>query len=85
MWPLYLACCSLVELHGSVGLYRLAVKWGDFAGPARRPAQAEAPEMGLTVFFLALGLTTLAAYIRWASSMRRSAGERYVPTWPQPR
>ena len=47
MWPLYLVLLFLVELHGSVGLYRLAVKWGGFADGDARPAQAQAPEMGL--------------------------------------
>jgi fumarate reductase subunit C len=31
-WPLYLVLLFSVELHGGVGLYRLAVKWGWFEG-----------------------------------------------------
>src|SRR4026208_1818531 len=31
-WPLYLVLLFAVELHGGVGLYRLAVKWGWFEG-----------------------------------------------------
>ena len=31
-WPLYLVLLFAVELHGGIGLYRLAVKWGWFAG-----------------------------------------------------
>ena len=33
MWPLYILLLLAVELHGGIGLYRLAVKWGSFAGP----------------------------------------------------
>ena len=32
-WPLYILLLLAVELHGGIGLYRLAVKWGWFAGP----------------------------------------------------
>jgi fumarate reductase subunit C len=31
-WPLYLVLLLAVELHGGIGLYRLAVKWGWFEG-----------------------------------------------------
>ena len=31
-WPLYLALLFAVEVHGSIGLYRLALKWGWFMG-----------------------------------------------------
>ena len=33
MWPLYLVMLFAVEFHGGIGLYRLALKWGWFAGP----------------------------------------------------
>ena len=32
-WPLYILLLLAVEIHGGVGLYRLAVKWGVLAGP----------------------------------------------------
>jgi fumarate reductase subunit C len=43
-WLLYLVLLFAVELHGGVGLYRLAVKWGWFAGAhadagRRRPGE----------------------------------------------
>ena len=31
-WPLYILLLLAVELHGGIGLYRLAVKWGWFTG-----------------------------------------------------
>ena len=34
-WPLYILLLLAVELHGGIGLYRLAVKWGWLAGTTR--------------------------------------------------
>ena len=89
-WPLYLVLLFCVELHGGIGLYRLAVKWGWFEGKRRRTRAAAAQaalKWALTVFFLVLGLATLAAYIKIGIEHRDRYGERYVPTWTaaQPR
>ena len=51
-WPLYLVLLFCVELHGGIGLYRLAVKWGWFAGKdaecdAPRPQAAEVGAVGV--------------------------------------
>lgn len=82
-WPLYLALLFAVEVHGSVGLYRLAVKWGWFEG---RDARASRRRLkwamwGLIAFLLTLGVTTLLAEIRMGIEHAPRAGERYVPTW----
>jgi fumarate reductase subunit C len=81
-WPLYLVLLFSVELHGGVGLYRLAVKWGWFEGddPIRTRKLLKQLKWGITVFFLALGLLTLAAYMKIGYEHRNRAGERYVPT-----
>jgi fumarate reductase subunit C len=75
-----------VELHGGIGLYRLAVKWGWFAGAhadaTRR--RLKALKWALTAFFLALGLATLAAYIKLGIEHAPRAGEPYTPAWVQP-
>jgi fumarate reductase subunit C len=39
---------------------------------------------GITVFFLVLGLTTLAAYMKLGHEHRDRVGERYVPSWAAP-
>ena len=56
-WPLYLVLLFAVELHGGVGLYRLAVKWGWFEGedPNRTRVLLKRLKRGITVFFLTLG------------------------------
>jgi fumarate reductase subunit C len=81
-WPLYLVLLFSVELHGGVGLYRLAVKWGWFEGddPNRTRALLKRLKWGITVFFLALGLLTLAAYMKIGYEHRYRAGEPYIPT-----
>jgi fumarate reductase subunit C len=82
-WPLYLALLFVVEVHGSVGLYRLAVKWGWFMGrdPRAGRRRLRRAMWALIVFLLALGLTTLAADIRLGIEHAPRAGERYVPSW----
>ena len=81
MWPLYLLLLFLVELHGGVGLYRLAVKWGDFSDPAAARRKLKRMKWAFTMFFLALGLLTLAAYIKLGIEARSRVGETYTPAW----
>jgi fumarate reductase subunit C len=80
-WPLYILLLLAVELHGGIGLYRIAVKWGWFAG---RDANAtrrhlKRAKWAITVFFLALGFATLAAYIKIGIAHQDRYGERYLP------
>ena len=86
VWPLYLVLLFAVELHGGIGLYRLAVKWGWFAGadPNATRRRLKTLKWALTAFFLALGLATLAAYIRIGIEHAPNAGERYTPAWVRP-
>lgn len=81
MWPLYLVLLFLVELHGGIGLYRLAVKWGQFKNPIAMRRRLKRLKWGLTAFFLILGLTTLAAYVKLGMAHEAHVGEHYVPTW----
>ena len=79
MWPLYLVLLFMVEIHGGIGLYRLAVKWGWPAHPdaARARRRLKRLKWSLTAFFLILGLLTLAAYIKLGIEHAPRAGERY--------
>lgn len=82
MWPLYLVLLIAVELHGSIGLYRLAVKWGWFDGddPRATRKKLKAFKNVMGIFLIALGLATLAAYMKIGYDHRDKAGEKYVPT-----
>jgi fumarate reductase subunit C len=84
-WPLYLVLLFCVELHGGIGLYRLAVKWGWLQGkdPEAGRKRLKTAKWALTVFFLVLGLATLAAYMKIGHSHRDRVGEPYTPAWVQ--
>lgn len=84
-WPLYLVMLFAVEIHGGIGLYRLAVKWGWFQGSDANATRRRLQQVkwALTAFFLVLGLATLAAYVKIGYEHRDRAGEPYVPASAQ--
>lgn len=79
MWPLYILLLLAVELHGSIGLYRLCLKWGWFEGKDARKSRVRLRQAkyAITIFFLSLGFLTLAAYIKIGLEHKDRAGERY--------
>jgi fumarate reductase subunit C len=83
MWPVYLVMLFAVELHGGVGLYRLALKWGWFSGPDANATRRRLRTLKwtLTAFFIVLGLATLAAYVRIGIGHAGHYGEPYAPAW----
>lgn len=82
MWPLYLILLLAVELHGSIGLYRLAVKWGWFDGknPKKTRANLQKLKLFISTFFIVLGFATLFAYMKIGYEHAPKAGQKYVPT-----
>ena len=82
LWPLYFLLLLAVELHGGIGLYRLAVKWGWFTGSDANATRHRLKMLkwAITVFFLVLGFATLAAYIKIGIEHQGHYGERYVPS-----
>ena len=66
LWPMYLVLLFAVELHGAVGLYRLAIKWGLFDGKNPRATRKRLKKVkwGLTIFFIGLGLASFTAYVK---------------------
>ena len=80
-WPLYILLLLAVEFHGGIGLYRLAVKWGWFEGrdPNATRKRLKTLKWALTAFFLILGFTTLAAYIKIGIEHAPHYGQPYVP------
>lgn len=83
MAPLYLLLLLAVEFHGSIGLYRLAIKWGWFEGenPKKSRKKLKIYKWVITVFFLTLGLLSLAAYIKIGLAHQDHKGERYQPVY----
>lgn len=81
MWPIYLALLFTAEVHGGIGLYRLALKWGWFVGsePNRGRLRLRRVRHAFTAFFISLGLVTLLAYVDLGRNHAAHAGERYQP------
>ncbi|HJP19017.1 MAG TPA: fumarate reductase cytochrome b subunit [Nitrospinota bacterium] len=80
MWPLYIVLLLAVELHGTIGLYRLIVKWVSFEGDdakKRRKSLRHLKQI-ITVFFLVLGFVTLAAYMKIGLEHKDNVGEHYI-------
>jgi fumarate reductase subunit C len=82
MWPLYILLLLAVEFHGTIGLYRLSVKWGWFDGKDARATRKRLKKAKwiITSLFLILGFLSLIAYIKIGIEHADSYGERYVPT-----
>lgn len=73
-WILYIILLFAVELHGSIGLYRLAVKWGWFEAetPKITLKRLRGFKVFLSVFFIVLGLATYAAYVKKGLSIDKT-------------
>jgi succinate dehydrogenase subunit C len=80
MWPLYIVLLVAVEFHGSIGLYRLSVKWGWFEGEDSRVSRKKLKKAKiiLTVVMLTLGVMTLLAYAKIGYEHQANYGERYT-------
>lgn len=81
MWLLYMVLLICVEIHGSVGLYRAAMKWGWFDGKDPKANRTKLLKLKklVSVFFLALGFVTLFAYIKIGIEHSSLAGTKYSP------
>ncbi|RDU61122.1 fumarate reductase cytochrome b subunit [Helicobacter marmotae] len=60
-WILYLVLLFAVELHASIGLYRLCIKWGWFEGLGLKTLRTI--KWFMSAFFIILGLATFSAYM----------------------
>jgi fumarate reductase subunit C len=81
MWFLYLILLVCVELHGTIGIYRLCMKWGWFAGKDARASRKKMKVLKnrLTIFFLSIGVLALLVFIVIGINHRDRVGERYAP------
>jgi fumarate reductase subunit C len=79
MWPFSLILAIAVVLHGNIGLYRLALKWGWLQGPDPETGRRRLKvAMWMIIgFFLMLEMATLATYMKIGIDHQENAGERY--------
>ncbi len=81
VWPLYLVLMFSVELHGTIGVYRLALKWGWFKAETFEATRRRLRRIlwAVITFFILLGLTSLGAYMKLGMEHADRVGERYQP------
>ena len=86
-WPMLLLLLLCVEVHGTIGLYRLALKWGwpSFGDPLRTRRILRRAMWLVMAFFITAGLLTLDTFVRIGREHAPSAGELYTPEWARPR
>ncbi len=81
-WFLYIILLVCVELHGTIGLYRLCMKWGWFQGKNFKTGRENRKKLKLlknrlTIFFLSVGALALLVFIVIGIGHRDNVGERY--------
>lgn len=83
MWPLYIVLLVAVILHAGIGSYRLCLKWGWFEGKNAKKSRRflRKFQYGTIVFFMTLGLLSIASYMKIGYEHRAHAGERYHPAY----
>jgi len=80
MWPLYLVLLFAVELHATIGIYRLCMKWGWFAGKDARKSREKMKTLKnrLTIFFLTIGILAFFVFVIIGIGHRHKAGQHYM-------
>jgi len=80
-WIMYLMLLVSVVLHAGVGIYRLIMKWGWFDG--KNPRENRVKTRKITkiaiIFYLIIGLFSLASYIKIGYEHQANYGEKYTP------
>jgi len=79
LWALYLVLLICVVLHGNIGLYRLCMKWGWFAGKDAKKSRLMLQKLKtrLIVFYLTIGILALLVFTVIGINHRDKVGERY--------
>ena len=80
MWFLYLTLLICVVFHASIGLYRLCMKWGWFAGKDARKSRLTIQTLRnrLTIFYLSVGILALLVFVVIGIRHKDKVGERYI-------
>lgn len=81
-WGMYLILLTAVELHATIGLYRLSVKWGWFEGKDYKQTRARLQKVrnAVIVIYLTIGLLSLATYMKIGMEHESNYGQKYIPT-----
>jgi len=80
---LYFFLLLAVEFHGSIGLYKLIIKWGWFEGKDYKTTRKRYKKikMWVTILFVTLGMATLFKYVEIGLEQKENnnVGQRYTP------
>jgi fumarate reductase subunit C len=81
-WVMYIILLIAVELHATIGLYRLAVKWGWFQAKTYKATRQrlKLARNIIIIFYLILGTLSLSAYMKIGFEHQNNYGERYIPS-----
>ncbi len=81
-WILYIVLLIAVELHATIGLYRLIVKWGWFEGKDYKESRKRFQKFRniVIVFYLTLGVLSLSAYMKAGYDHKDNYGQKYIST-----
>ena len=81
-WIMYIVLLIAVELHATIGLYRLCVKWGWFEGKDYKATRRKLKIIrnSIIVFYLVLGTLSLSAYMKIGYEHQNNYGEKYIPS-----
>lgn len=81
-WVMYIILLLAVELHATIGLYRLAVKWGWFQAKTYKATRQRLKLVrnSIIIFYLILGTLSLSAYMKIGYEHQDNYGEKYIPT-----
>jgi len=80
MWILYIILLVCVVLHGNIGLYRLCMKWGWFAGKDARKSRETLKKVKniLIIFYMTIGFLALLVFVVIGINHRDKVGEKYI-------
>ncbi|MEA3513262.1 MAG: fumarate reductase cytochrome b subunit [Campylobacterota bacterium] len=81
-WMMYIVLLIAVELHATIGLYRLAIKWGWFDGKTYKATREKLKFIrnSIIVFYIVLGTLSLGAYMKIGYEHQDNYGQKYIPT-----
>ena len=81
-WVMYIILLIAVELHATIGLYRLVVKWGWFTNKTYKITREKLKLIrnGIIIFYIILGTLSLGAYMKIGYEHQDNYGQKYIPT-----
>jgi fumarate reductase subunit C len=79
-WPMYLMLLISVVLHAGIGVYRLIIKWGwlDGKDPRKNRKRSKMIIKVLILFYIGIGLFSLASYMKIGYDHKDDYGSRYT-------